>query len=105
MLSKIGEFIKPTPSKGDTVEKPGDQPGREKKDRKKDDTSPEENHDDTYFSIDAVLALLKQENVTLDADVTASLDWLRQQGITNIPIRNNQPILEAIIEAAALKNK
>lgn len=105
MLSKIGEFVNPSLSKGDTVEKPGDQPGREKKDHKKDDTPPEENRDATYFSIDAILALLKQESVTLESDVLASLAALRQQGVTSIPIRNEQPILEAIIEAAAALKK
>jgi hypothetical protein len=83
------------------VEKPDTQQEREKKEHKKDKPPPEESHDDTYFSIAAILALLKQENVTLEGNALASLAALQQQGITSIPIRNEQPILEAIIEAAA----
>ena len=103
MLSRIGDFINPLISKedtkGDTVERP-DQKSRDKGGKQKNNAAPEESHDVTYFSIEAIRALLKQENVALGSDVTASLDLLLQKGITSIPIRNEQPILDAITDAA-----
>ncbi len=102
MLSKIGDFINPLLSKGDTVEKPDEKSHDKGGSHKKDDTPAEENNDDTFFSIEAIRALLKQENVDIGADVMAGLDLLQRYGVTSIPIRNGQPILEAITDAAAL---
>ena len=99
MLSKIGSFINPTLSKDGAVERP-DQNDQGKGNQRRDD-QPEEEHDATFFSIDAIRALLKQENVEMGLDVITSLDLLQQRGVTSIPIRNEQPILEAIISAAA----
>lgn len=102
MLSRIGDFINPSQPKGETadkvVERP-DQRNREKGGQQKDDAPPE--NDDTFFSIDAIRALLKQENVAVGDDVMAYLDLLQQHGITSIPIRNEQSIIAAITDAAA----
>jgi hypothetical protein len=100
MLSRINDFINPPHSKGDTVERP-DQKNREKGGGQKNDTPAEEKQDDTFFSIEAIRALLKQENVTLGSDVIAYLDLLQQHSVTSIPIRNEQSIIAAITEAAA----
>ena len=101
MLSKIGSFINPTLSKDDAVERP-DHKGQDKGNGRRDDQPAEEEHDATFFSLEAILALLKQENIELGQDVLVSLELLQQRGVTSIPIRNEQPILAAITDAAAL---
>jgi hypothetical protein len=101
MLSKIGGLIAPLFSKGDTVAKP-DERSHEKGGggKKREEESPEENHDGTFFSIDAIRALLVQENAA-ESGMMEDLDLLQQRGISSIPIREEQPIAEAIREAAA----
>src|SRR4051812_30226298 len=96
-LSRIGSFFSPLFPKGDAVERPA-----LKKDGGGNQRSGEETPDDvTFFSLEAICALLEQENVSLDGDVQSSLDLLRRHGVVSVPIRNEQPILEAIAEAAA----
>jgi len=102
MLSRIGDFINPSRAKGEAEEKVTehpDQKNRGKGGQQKDDSAAEQN-DDTFFSIDAICALLKQENVAVGEDVLAYLDLLRQHGVTSIPIRNEQSIIAAITDAA-----
>ena len=101
MLSKIGSFINPALSKDDVIERP-DHKGQDKGNGRRDDPPAEEDHDATFFSLDAISALLKQENIELGPDIITSLDLLQRHGVTSIPIRNEQPILAAIIDAAAL---
>lgn len=108
MLSKIGNFINPSHSKGETAEKTVERPDQKNRDKggQKDNSPDEQKQDDTFFSIDAIRALLKQENVAVGNDVIACLDLLQQNGITSIPIRNEQSIIDAISDAAArLKGK
>jgi hypothetical protein len=102
MLTRIGDFINPAQSKGEAAERVTEHPDHKnrKKDQQKDD-APAEQNDDTFFSIDAIRALLKQENVALGDDVIASLALLQQHGVISIPIRNEQSIIAAITDAAA----
>ncbi len=101
-LSKVNRFVNPLLPKGDIVSKPDDEKHREKHgNRHQEEQRAEESHDDTFFSLDAVRVLLKQENVELNAAVLAALDKLQRGGVTSIPIRDEQPILDAIQDAAA----
>jgi len=100
MLSKITNFINPPPAKGEAVER-ADQKNHDRGGGKKDDSPAEQEQDDTCFSIDAIRALLKQQNVTVGDDVLAYLDLLKQHGIVSISIRNEQSIIAAITDAAA----
>ena len=100
-LPRINNFINPSLPKGDVVGKP-DEKNREKHNQQKKEEPPaEESHDDMFFSLDAIRALLKQENVALDAGVSTELDLLQRRGVASIPIRDEQPILDAIKDAAA----
>src|SRR4051812_9824971 len=99
MLSKITGSVNPLLSKGDAVERP-DQKSRDKGGGQESGEAAEEKQDDTLFSIEAIRALLQQENA-LGNEATACLALLEQSGVTSIPIRSEQPILDAIIEAAA----
>ncbi len=101
-LSKINRFVNPLMPKGDIVSKPDDEKHREKHGSRHQEEQPaEQSRDDTLFSLDAIRALLKQENVELDASILSALDKLQRGGITSIPIRDEQPILDAIKDAAA----
>ena len=100
MLSKITGSINPMHSKGDAIERP-EQKNRDQHGGQRNDEPAEEKQDDTFFSIEAIRALLKQENIEVGNEVMACLDLLQQQGVTSIPIRNEQPILEAITDAAS----
>lgn len=98
MLSKIGNILGPILSK-DAVT-PTDQ--KNHRENRRDDGEMEERHDDAmFFSLDAIQALLEQEGVSISGEVQSYLSELRQQGVASIPIRNDQPILEAIALAAA----
>jgi hypothetical protein len=99
MLSRINDLIKHTHSKSDAIERPGPQ-GRDKEGKRKEEAPAEEKNDGMFFSIEAIRALLKQENA-LSPDLAAALDLLLQNGIANIPIRDEQPIPDAIKTAAA----
>jgi len=103
MLSKIGNFINPPQPKGEAAEKVVERPDQKNRDRgrQKDNPPDEQGEDDTLFSIDAIRALLKQENIAVGNDVIAYLDLLQQHSITSIPIRNEQSIIAAITDAAA----
>lgn len=97
MLTKIGELISPLLSK-DAV-KPTDQ--KNHRENRRDDGEMEENQEDvTFFSIDAIRALMEQENIDLGDEARAYLDLLQRHGVVSIPIRNEQPIVEAITAAA-----
>jgi hypothetical protein len=99
MLSRINDLIKQAHSRSDAVERP-DPKNREKEGKRKDEAPAEEKQDGAFFSIEAIRALLKQESA-LSPDLAAALDLLLQNGIANIPIRDEQPIPDAIKTAAA----
>lgn len=105
MLSRIGDFIKPSQGKGDAVGRAGEENrDKDKNGRKKDETPAEAQEDDTLFSIEAIRALLKQENVDAESEAFVHLDLLQQYGVASIPIRNEQSIIAAIADAVlALK--
>lgn len=97
MLSKIGGVIGPILSKDGVT--PTDQ--KNHRENRREDGEMEEKHEDaTFFSIDAIRALLIQENVDVSDEVMSCLDQLQRQGVMSIPIRDEQPILEAITAAA-----
>ncbi|MBU6475777.1 MAG: hypothetical protein KGL10_01785 [Alphaproteobacteria bacterium] len=100
-ISKVNRFVNPSLPKGDIVGKPDDRHREKGSGHKKEEPPAEESRDDTLFSLEAIRALLKQENVALNADVIAALDRLQERGVTSIPIRDEQPILDAIKDAAA----
>ena len=102
MLSKIGDFIKPAQSKGETSDKIVERPDYKNRDKgEKKDNAEDEQQDDTLFSIDAIRALLKQENLDAGSEAFAHLDLLQQKGVSSIPIRNGQSIVAAIAAAVA----
>jgi hypothetical protein len=103
MFSKIGDFIKPLLFGGNVVERP-ERYNSDKEERKKKsggDGVSENKEDVTFFSIEAVRALLKQEKIPADDDVFLQIDLLLQNGIASIAIRQEQSILTAVAEAAA----
>ena len=105
MLSRIGGFINPPQAKGEADEKVSGHPDhKNRKGGQQKDSEPATQDDGTFFSIEAIRALLKQENVDVGNDVIACLDLLQQRGVTSIPIRNEQSIPAAITEAAARLN-
>lgn len=102
MLSRIGDFINPAQGKGDAVGRAGEENrDREKGGKKKDDAPAEIKEDDTLFSVEAIRALLKQENVDAGSEAFIHLDLLQQHGILSIPIKSEQSIIAAIAEAIA----
>ena len=108
MSSKISDPIKPLFFKNDIVD-PHDQRGKEKKEGEKD--NPHENAEVTesdvvFFSIEAISAILKQENTEEIQKLLLDIDSLRENGITDIPVRQEQSILSAITESVlSLKEK
>ena len=105
MLSRIGGFINPPQAKGEADEKVSGHPDQKnRKGSQHKDTEPAAEDDGTFFSIEAIRALLKQENADAGNDVMACLDLLQQHGVTSIPIRNGQSIPAAITEAAERLN-
>lgn len=100
MLTRIGSFINPSLAKGDTVDKPDTEKRREREQGQKREEEDAPQEDATFFSIEAIRALLEQEKVEIDEETRGSFERLKKHGVGSIPIRNEQPILEAIAEAA-----
>jgi len=100
MVSRIGDYIQPPQPKGESAERVTNHPDhKNRKGNEQKDNSAAEQDDGTFFSIDAIRALLKQENAAT-AEVLAQLDQLQQRGVSSIPIRNEQSIVAAIADAA-----
>jgi hypothetical protein len=101
MLSRIGDFINPPQPKGEADEKVAEHPDQKnRKGSQQKDEAPVAPDDGTFFSIEAIRALLKQENAA-GADILAYLDLLQECGVTSIPIKNEQSIPAAIADAAS----
>jgi len=101
MVTRIGDYIQPPQPKGESTERVTNQPDhKHQKGQQQKDAASAEPDDGTFFSIDAIRALLKAENVTA-GEAFVQLDQLQQRGVSSIPIRNEQSILEAIADAAA----
>ena len=108
MSSKINDPVKPLFFKNDIVD-PHDQREKEKKEGKKDNicenTETTEN-DVVFLSIEAISAILKQENTEEIQKLLMDIDLLRKHGITSLPVRQEQSILSAIAESVlSLKEK
>ena len=108
MSSKISDPVKPLFFKNDIVD-PHDQRGKEKNEGEKD--NPHENTETTeddvvFLSIEAISAILKQENTEEIQKLLMDIDLLREHKITSIPVRQEQSILSAITKSVlSLKEK
>jgi hypothetical protein len=101
MVSRIGDYIQPPQPKGESAERVTNHPDhKNRKGHEQKDNSAAEQDDGTFFSIDAIRALLKAENVTA-GEAFVQLDQLQHRGVSSIPIRNEQSIIAAIADAAA----
>jgi len=101
MFAKISDFIKPL-FKGDAVSPHPKGPGQDGKKKSRHEQEDFGEEDTTFFSIEAIRAMLKQEPgdvLTIEA-LLSSLDLMQQQGITSLPVAPGQSVVAAVTAAA-----
>lgn len=97
MFSRITDLLRPSGAIKDETQRKND--GNRKNLRKRDEESEIAAGDDVVlFSIDAIRAMIAKDKAGGE-DAFRVLGFLEQNGIKNLPVRDGQPVMDAVLQA------